>query len=211
MSVKIYHDMLPVCTLTPEEHGIELNYNKIIEFVEQIEPQVLELEVDKGYYNNHSNQRPAEEIIEKWNGWNILLLKEPELFKVFQIIMKGVKEFSKFIGFNDSCTYLGCWATLTRKGSLVHPHTHNFHMVGHVAINAEPSETTYSWKDRNNKEYHVPIENKNGAVQVTKSVNHHSSVWHQDESRVTIAFDVIGQQHIDDPRPLPPCFPIYLE
>ena len=106
---------------------------------------------------------------------------------------------------------MGCWATLTRKGRQVFPHTHNFHMVGHVAINAEPSTTTYSWKDPEGKEYHVPIKNLNGQVQVTKSVNHHSSIWEKDESRITIAFDIIGEEHVRDPRPLPPCFPILLE
>ena len=126
-------------------------------------------------------------------------------------ILTGIKEFAKFTGFKEPVTYLGCWATLTRKGRQVFPHTHNFHMVGHVAINAEPSTTTYSWKDPEGKEYHVPIKNLNGQVQVTKSVNHHSSIWEKDESRITIAFDVIGQTHVEDPRPLPPCFPILLE
>ena len=126
-----------------------------------------------------------------------------------------VKEYAKFTGsLNEPTAYLGCWATLTRKGRQVFPHTHsfhNFHMIGHVSINAEPSTTTYLWKDSDNKEYQVPIENINGAVQVTRSVNHHSSVWEKDEPRVTIAFDVIGDEHVKDPRPLPPCFPILLE
>jgi len=209
MSIKVYEKMLPVCTITQEEHGIEIDYDKIVKFVEKIEPEVLKLEVDKGHYN--AEPGTAKEMIIKWNGWNILLLNEPELFKIYKIILKGVKEFAKFIGLNEPVTYLGCWATLTRKGRQVFPHTHNFHMVGHVAINAEPSTTTYSWKDVDNNEYHVPIKNLNGQVQVTKSVNHHSSIWEKDESRVTIAFDVIGQKHVEDPRPLPPCFPILLE
>ena len=209
MSIKIYENMLPVCTITPEEHGIEIDYDKIVKFVEKIEPEVLKLEVDKGHYNEEPGT--VDEMIIKWNGWNILLLNESELFKVYQIIMKGVKEFAKFIGLNDPVTYLGCWATLTRKGRQVFPHTHNFHMVGHVSINAEPSTTTYSWKDKDNNEYHVPVKNRNGQVLVTKSVNHHSSIWEKDESRITIAFDVIGQKHVEDPRPLPPCFPILLE
>jgi hypothetical protein len=209
MAIKVYENMLPVCTLTQEEHGIELDYEKIVKFVEHIEPEVLKLEVDKG----HNNEEPGtvDELIIKWNGWNILLLHEPELFKVYKIILKGIKEFAKFTGLNEPITYLGCWATLTRKGRQVFPHKHNFLMVGHVVINAEPSTTTYSWKDPNNKEYHVPIENKNGQVQVTKSVNHHSSVWEKDESRITIGFDVIGEKHLKDSRPLPPCFPILLE
>jgi hypothetical protein len=209
MTSKIYEDMLPVCTLTKEEHGIELDYEKIVKFVEHIEPEVLKLEVDKGHYNEEPGT--ANEMIVKWNGWNILLLNELVLFNVYRIILKGVKAFAEFTGFNEPATYLGCWATLTRKGRQVFPHTHNFHMVGHVTINAEPSTTTYSWKDLKGKEYHVPIENINGSVQVTKSVNHHSSVWEKDEPRVTIAFDVIGDEHVKDPRPLPPCFPILLE
>ena len=51
MAIEVYHNMLPVCTLTKEEHGIELDYDKIINFVEKIEPEVLKLEVDKGHYN----------------------------------------------------------------------------------------------------------------------------------------------------------------
>ena len=133
MSIKVYEKMLPVCTITPEEHGIEIDYDKIVKFVEKIEPEVLKLEVDKGHYNEEPGT--VDEMIIKWNGWNILLLNESELFKVYQIIMKGVKEFAKFIGLNDPVTYLGCWATLTRKGRQVFPHTHNFHMVGHVSIN----------------------------------------------------------------------------
>ena len=209
MSVKVYENMLPVCTIPQEVHGIEIDYDKIVKFVEKIEPEVLKLEVDKGHYNEEPGT--VKEMIIKWNGWNILLLNEPELFKIYKIILKGVKEFAKFTGLNEPVTYLGCWATLTRKGRQVFPHTHNFHMVGHVSINAEPSTTTYSWKDKDNNEYHVPVKNRNGQVQVTKSVNHHSSIWEKDESRVTIAFDVIGQKHVEDPRPLPPCFPILLE
>ena len=210
MPVKVYENMLPVVTLTKEEHGIELDYEKIVKLVEKIEPEVMSLSPEG---NAHFNAEPetVNEMITKWNGWNILLINEPELFKVYKIILKGIKEFAEFTGFKEPVTYLGAWATLTRKGRQVFPHTHNFHMVGHVVINAEPSTTTYSWKDLDNNEYHAPIENINGAVQVTKSVNHHSSVWEKDESRVTIAFDVIGEDHVKDPRPLPPCFPILLE
>ena len=210
MSVKVYENMLPICTITPEEHGIELDYEKIVKLVEKIEPEVMSLSPEG---NAHFNAEPetVNEMITKWNGWNILLINEPELFKVYKIILKGIKEFAEFTGFKEPVTYLGAWATLTRKGRQVFPHTHNFHMVGHVVINAEPSTTTYSWKDLDNNEYHAPIENINGAIQVTKSVNHHSSVWEKDESRVTIAFDVIGEDHVKDPRPLPPCFPILLE
>jgi len=210
MPVKVYENMLPVVTLTKEEHGIELDYEKIVKLVEKIEPEVMSLRPEG---NAHFNAEPetVNEMITKWNGWNILLINEPELFKVYKIILKGIKEFAEFTGFKEPVTYLGAWATLTRKGRQVFPHTHNFHMVGHVVINAEPSTTTYSWKDLDNNEYHAPIENINGAIQVTKSVNHHSSVWEKDESRVTIAFDVIGEDHVKDPRPLPPCFPILLE
>jgi hypothetical protein len=209
MTIKIYENMLPVCTLTPEEHGIELDYKKIVKLVEKIEPEILKIDVYQGIVN----KKPGtdDEMITKWNGWNILLLNDPELFKIYKIILKGVKEFAKFTEYKEPVTYLGCWATLTRKGRKVHPHTHNFHMIGHVVINAEPSTTIFSWKDKDGKEYHAPIENKNGLVLVTKSVNHHSSVWEKDESRVTVGFDVITMEHVNDPRPLPPCFPILLE
>lgn len=210
MPVKVYENMLPVVTLTKEEHGIELDYEKIVKLVEKIEPEVMSLRPE-GMAHFNAEPETVNEMITKWNGWNILLINEPELFKVYKIILKGIKEFAEFTGFKEPVTYLGAWATLTRKGRQVFPHTHNFHMVGHVVINAEPSTTTYSWKDLDNNEYHAPIENINGAVQVTKSVNHHSSVWEKDESRVTIAFDVIGEDHVKDPRPLPPCFPILLE
>jgi hypothetical protein len=208
MTVKVYEDMLPVCTLTPEEHGIELDYEKIVKLVEKIEPEILKIEVQHGIDNKKAGT--DDEMITKWNGWNILLLNDPELFKVYEIILKGVKEYAKFTGsLNEPTAYLGCWATLTRKGRQVFPHTHsfhNFHMIGHVSINAEPSTTTYLWEDLDNKEYQVPIENINGAVQVTRSVNHHSSVWEKDEPRITIAFDVIGDEHVKAP-----CFPILLE
>jgi len=210
MPVKVYENMLPVVTLTKEEHGIELDYEKIVKLVEKIEPEVMSLRPE-GMAHFNAEPETVNEMITKWNGWNILLINEPELFKVYKIILKGIKEFAEFTGFKEPVTYLGAWATLTRKGRQVFPHTHNFHMVGHVVINAEPSTTTYSWKDLDNNEYHAPIENINGAIQVTKSVNHHSSVWEKDESRVTIAFDVIGEDHVKDPRPLPPCFPILLE
>ena len=209
MTVKVYNDMLPVCTMTKEEHGIELDYEKIVKLVEKIEPEILKIEVRYGIDNKKAGTE--DEMITKWNGWNILLINEPELFKVYEIILKGIKEFAEFIGFKEPVTYLGAWATLTRKGRQVFPHMHNFHMIGHIAINAEPSTTSYSWKDKDNKEYCVPVENRNGQVHVTKTVNHHSSVWEKDESRVTIGFDVIGIEHINDPRPLPPCFPILLE
>tara|TARA_B100000949_G_scaffold183996_1_gene165679 strand:- start:40 stop:669 length:630 start_codon:yes stop_codon:yes gene_type:complete len=209
MTVKVYENMLPVCTLTPEEHGIDLDYKKIVKLIEKLEPEVLKIEGPQGI----ENKKPGtdDEMIIKWNLWNILLLNEPELFKVYKIILKGIKEFAEFTNLNESVTYLGCWATLTRKGKKVHPHTHNFLLVGHLVINAEPSITTFSWKDSDDKLYHVPIENKNGQVLVTSSVNHHSSVWEKDESRVTIGFDVIGEKHFNDPRPLPLCFPIFLE
>jgi hypothetical protein len=209
MTVKVYENMLPVCTLTKEEHGIELDYKKIIKLVEKLEPEVLKIEGKQGI----DNKKPGtdDEMIIKWNLWNILLVNEPELFKVYKIIIKGIKEYAKFINLNEPVTYLGSWATLTRKGRNVHPHTHSFLMVGHVVINAEPSTTTFSWKDSDDKLYHAPIENKNGLVLVTSNVNHHSSVWEKDESRVTIGFDVMGIDHVNDPRPLPPCFPILLE
>ena len=47
MSVKVYENMLPVCTVTQEDHGIELDYDKIVKFVENIDPEVLKLVVDK--------------------------------------------------------------------------------------------------------------------------------------------------------------------
>ena len=30
MTVKVYENMLPICTITPEEHGIELDFEKIV-------------------------------------------------------------------------------------------------------------------------------------------------------------------------------------
>jgi len=209
MTFKVYEDILPICTIAPEEHGIELDYEKIVKLVEKIEPDVMQLmQAERGMPSAGDEDY---EMIVKWNRWNILLLTEPELFKIYKIILKGIKEFAKFTEYKEPVTYLGAWATLTRKGRQVFPHMHNFHMIGHIAINAEPSTTTYSWKDKDNKYYNIPVENKNGQVQVTNPVDHHSSVWEKDESRVTIGFDVIGIEHINDPRPLPPCFPILLE
>ena len=97
MPTTVYHNMLPVTTVSAEEHGIELDYDKIIKFVEKIEPEVLKLEVDKGHYNEE--QGTVNEMIIKWNGWNILLLNEPALFNVYRIILKGIKEFTKFTKF----------------------------------------------------------------------------------------------------------------
>ena len=203
--IKVYDNTLPICTIAPEEHGIELDFEKIVKLVEKIEPEVMSLSPEG---NAHFNAEPetVNEMITKWNGWNILLINEPELFKVYEIILKGIKEFAEFIGFKEPVTYLGAWATLTRKGRQVFPHMHNFHMIGHIAINAEPSTTSYSWKDKDNNDYCVPIENINGAVHVTRSVNHCSSVWEKDEPRITIAFDVISDEHVKAP-----CFPILLE
>ena len=62
--------MLPVTTVPAKEHGIELDYDKIIKFVEKIEPEILKLEVDKGHYNEEPGT--VNEMIIKWNGWNIL-------------------------------------------------------------------------------------------------------------------------------------------
>jgi hypothetical protein len=196
---------VPICILPQNEHGIHLNLNKIHNFIEKIEPEILKMPAEEKAYQQ-------DNMTARWNRWNILLLHNSEFYAVFKIIIQGIKQFTKYLNFKEEIVYLHSWGNLNRKGQQLPKHAHYFAFAGHIAINAEPSTTTFDWKDLRLNKHHKKIKNVNGQLVLTFSdVHHYTSIWEEDIPRTSIAFDVILAKHIDESAPIPPCFPILLE
>ena len=217
--IEIYHNTLPVCILPKEEHKIDLDYELLCSVIEALEPTILatypKTETVYKSVDDHSIKETNDELITRWHKYNLLNIHHPVLYSVFLIIMKGIQQFKPFIKRTTDPLYLQSWATLTRKNSKIHPHSHDFKWIGHLAVRAEPSTTHLKWLNLENEEIHADIENKNGQLILTQNVNHMSSIWLEDESRITIPFDIVDddiwykQEHMDKIKP--PMFPIYIE
>ena len=209
--IKISNKTLPFCILPVEEHGVEIDYEKISQIVEKMEQTILESSEigDKNYVLNYN----SSEIITRRNTYNIFNIHHPALHSIFQIIMKGLYQFKQYMDLSNDIIYIQAWATLTRKGSKIFPHTHNFKYVGNVSINAEPSTTIYHWKNSQGELFEERIENKNGQFQLTKNANHWSTVWEQESTRITIPFDIVTEScfYNNPNEAMPPIFPIHIE
>jgi len=213
--IEIYHNTLPVCILPKEEHNVDIDYELVCDIVETLEPEILRLhtKTDTNYSSEWKNDKD-DELITRWNKYNIFNIHHPALHPVFQVIMKGIKQFAEHMTFKGNIAYLQAWATATRKNSKVYPHLHNFKWVGHVPIRAEPSVTMYHWKNKKGEVLEAKIENKNGQLQLVPNVNHQTTIWEQDETRITIPFDVCDTsiwEEEDKDKTKPPMFPIYIE
>ena len=101
--------------------------------------------------------------------------------------------------------YFSSWVNVHKKGENLVWHSHwetekqTYH--GYVAIQSEPSTTTYKFPDIEEMYVH---HNKNGLIMINKSEGdrHCVSVWEENFDRISIAFDIVPFDQIDINSPI---------
>lgn len=137
-----------------------------------------------------------------YSKYNFFMFPTFETSKLFYHIQKALKKVNK--NYNQSNWYIQSWINVHQKGGQLKKHSHWFTEKDHTAyhgyfsVNAEPSITTYEIQDKEN----IEIENKNGnLVFGLSSKNHHStSIWNEEQKRITIAFDIVSLEFMNDYR-----------
>ncbi len=136
-----------------------------------------------------------------WSYYNLFNFEQPELNKLFEEIKQFFIE--KYNPTEDY--YISAWVNIHKKTEFLDWHNHwepelqTYH--GYVAIQSEPSTTTYKFPGYEEEYVH---HNKNGLIMLNKSDNdmHCVSPWNEDIDRISVAFDIIPTRNIDINSPI---------
>lgn len=132
-----------------------------------------------------------------WEYYNIFNFKQP----ILKILFEKLKNF--FIQSYSPKTnyYISSWINIHKKTEFLEWHGHwppelnTYH--GYFALQSEPSTTTYKFPNEEDLYIHT---NKNGLLLINKSDGDHHCVseWNEDYDRLSIAFDIVLIEHIED-------------
>jgi len=132
-----------------------------------------------------------------WEFYNIFNFNKPALNKLFVEIKNFfIEQYKPTIKY-----YISAWVNIHKKGENLGWHGHwatemqTYH--GYFALQSEPSTTSYIFPC--SEEIYVH-HNKNGLVLLNKSEGdkHCVSVWEKDYDRISIAFDIIPKNILDE-------------
>ena len=81
-----YHNGVPFCIMQPEEAGVHIDCERVVKFLEHVEPQLLEMPNDQNAAYKH------DDLSSRFNKWNIFFFIEPTLLPVYKLIKAGWKD-----------------------------------------------------------------------------------------------------------------------
>jgi len=155
-------------------------------------------EIKNNYPDGYMSFAKGSPSTELYECYNVFLSPYPGLSILYRNVINYFK--SKCNNFEDY--YVAGWVNVYRYGTNLEWHKHgsdyNEHDLrwhGYVTINGEPSITYYKNKDNSITE----IKNKNGYITLSDAGLYHKvSNWQEDFPRITIAFDFVLQNQIDE-------------
>jgi len=182
-----YHNGVPFCIMQPEEAGVHIDCERVVKFLEHVEPQLLEMPNDQNAAYKH------DDLSSRFNKWNIFFFVEPALLPVYKLIKTGWKQFSEEVGFGKDPLWIHSHGNLHRKDQKLDYHAHLYPVLGYVGISSEGSNTNFYTGE--NEDIKIPIPNKNGQLVITLGpIPHHTDVWDKDYPRCSIAFNLMTSQ-----------------
>ena len=133
------------------------------------------------------------------NCYNVLKWKEAYFLK--EVIRSSHDNFITTLGYDwEDKIYVQCWANVMRKGEKIKQHQHwtseYTYLGGHICLDNYDTHTYYI-NPYNRKS--IDTKNEKGHVYLFPNwVEHYTDTYEGDDSRVTIAFDIITQTVYDE-------------
>ena len=179
-----YHEGVPFCIMQPEEAGVRIDCERIVEFLKYVEPQICSTPNDK------NTAYKSDDLSARFNKWNIFFFAEPALLPVYKLIKSGWDQFKNEVGFSKEALWIHAHGNLHRKDQKLDYHAHLYPVLGYVAISSEGSNTNFYTGE--NEDIKIPIPNKNGQLVITLGhIPHHTDVWDKDYPRCSVAFNLM--------------------
>jgi len=133
------------------------------------------------------------------NCYNVL--KWEECFFLREIIRSSHDNFITTLGYDwEDEIYIQCWANVLRKNQHIKQHQHwnseYTYIGGHLCLDDYDTHTNYV-SPYNRKKY--SSENKKGKITLFPNwLEHYTDVYEEDDTRVSIAFDIITKEVYND-------------
>lgn len=161
------------------------------------EPEILELPVSEKW------SREQERLGKQQTGttarypfYNMFLVRDVAMVHIFRAIQQSYVAMSRQLKLDSAAVWIQCWQNILRTRETLHVHAHNYFMHGHLTVTTPGSSTGYIFDDG----VRVEIENEPGLLTLIgkPGVRHYTTPCEASEPRITIAFDLCREPHMNN-------------
>ena len=179
-----YHEGVPFCIMQPDEAGVHIDCERVVKFLEYVEPQICSTP------NDSNTAYKYDDLSARFNKWNIFFFVEPALLPIYKLIQTGWEQFAEEVKFGNDALWIHSHGNLHRKDQQLSYHAHRYPVLGYVGISSEGSNTTFYTGEK--EDIPIPIPNKNGQLVITLGpIPHQTDVWDKDYPRCSVAFNLM--------------------
>ena len=182
--------------------GIDFNHlAKVILSKEKELIKTLPVCVNKDSMDGYTGLGPNS-LTSRYDSYNVLNWEDPECEKLKDAILKMHDQFLKILRVDrPNRIFCQCWANVLRKGEKMNPHLHGVdpdaYIGGHITVQCEDTQTIYiNPPDQLNIKEEWKSTNIPGKITLFQQCIPHYTTEHKgDKERITLAFDLITDNH----------------
>jgi len=170
----------------------EIDFDSLSSFLLEKESEVKDLP----FGNDGGTKLGKNSTTSRFQSFNLLSWKHPEILKIKNIIKDGVIEYNTKNGNPSPILWIQCWYNVLRFGQKISTHQHSEsidgYLSGHFDIQCKNTYTSYILpKFQLGTPEYIKIDNDPGNLTIFPSNIYHFTSRHLSlRPRITIAFDI---------------------
>ncbi len=128
--------------------------------------------------------------------YNMFLIQDVAMIRIFRAIQQCYMTMANQLRFDRAPVWVQCWQNILRTRETLHVHAHNYFMHGHLTVTTPGSSTGYVFDDG----ARVEIQNEPGLLTLIgrAGVKHYTTPCDASEPRISIAFDLCREPHMNN-------------